>query len=1735
MNKLMLSLLAAAQIGSALYAQNPLIRDQFTADPTARVFNGKVYVYPSHDIPSPVERLREWFCMEDYHVFSSDNLTDWTDHGVILSQDKVSWVDPDAYSMWAPDCIERRGKYYFYFPAAVKDTLRGRGSMIGVAIAERPEGPFVPRAEPLKGVYGIDPCTFIDRDGRAYIYWAGMGNLMGAELSDNMLELASEPVVIRSLPEKGLKEGPFVFERGGKYYFTFPWVEESTESLVYAVGDHPLGPFEMKGTFMDRWPSGCWTNHHSIIEFRNQWYLFYHHNDLSPQFDKNRSIRADSLFFEADGSIRKVIPTLRGVGVTDARREIHVDRYSRLSDAGASVGFLHPHRTFDGWKTLLSKRDAWVQYNRVDFGSGRLRFAEARVLSPGGGSLQVCVGSPKGAVLANIQAPAGREWTAISVPLAVSPAGLQDLFVRSSGKGAVEIDWIRFREAPPSPAAETFGPEPFVFDRGESHWFPLAVQGRPVAVLTDKAEHKGVLLAADNLRKDLQRVAGGEPGDGVPYAVIVGTLGQGGRIDSLAKAGKIDGAALKGAREKYIIRTVQHPAEGVEAALVIAGSDKRGAIYGVYELSRQCGVSPWYWWADVPAKRRENLFVKPGTYTDGEPAVTWRGIFINDESPAFKGWCVEKFGGVNSAMYAHMFELILRLKGNFLWPAMWGNALYDDDPLSGALADETGVVLGTSHHEPMGRAHEEWSRYGKGAWDYEKNPRALEDFWRGGMERMKDFETLVTVGMRGDGDEPMSEGANIALLQRIIGKQRDIIADVTGRKAEERPQVWALYKEVQDYYDKGMRVPDDVTLLLCDDNWGNVRKLPDPLAPKRKGGYGMYYHFDYVGAPRNYKWINVSQVQRTWEQMNLAYAHGVDKLWVVNVGDLKPMEFPISFFLDLAWNPQQFRPDNLLRYTERWCAEQFGETFAPEAARLLDAYVRYNSRVTPELLDDRTFSLEHYREFETVVNDYKDLALDAFRLYNRLPADTRDAFDELVLFPINAMSNLYEMYYAQALNRQYAQTYDMRANEYADKVKECFLRDSLLTRHYNDEIAGGKWAHQMDQVRIGYSSWQDPPRSILPKVEYVYRREPAEKRFAETDGCISIEAPHFARARHSGNVRWDVIPGLGRTLGSVGTFPAGAAIKATDEVCLEYDVLTASSGDADVELWLAPTLNFNAGKGLRYALSFDGGREDTVNYNGHYDGSLGKWQGERIIRSTTRMHAGPAGPHTLRIRAIDAGVVIEKILLDFGGLKPSYLGAPESPYLNPNSPFPEMPPAGGVSSRMDHDQMMEQLGIVYPALPPAGKAPNPSPYHTVRSAFGLRTNYVHEWEPDGDYYTGAKFYAPLALHDLSGLTAETWPDRRAAILEEVRKIYGATPPEADDLKIDWSIGEPETVDEVFSRGGRVKTIPFRQYRITGKIDVSLFPELRHAPVLSGVLRIPAQTPEGRKTPVVIHYAYSPGGGYVIGDEDLWKTVAPDGVGVLYFNAGALQPDSGEGLTDYLIGLLNRGHWRKPGDWGALAAWSWGVSRFIDFFEQDGSPVDAGRVAVTGHSRYGKATLVAMAFDTRIATAFPSSSGAMGAAQSRRHWGEDLENCIGDSEYHWLAGNAMRYAGVDESSVDGYLPRRVMRMPVDAESLVALCAPRPLFIGSGDETKGEAWADPYGLYRTAAAASPVYELLGRKGLVMHDAVDYRGKTIPMPQVNKAYLEGYIGYRRHAGGHEAGPNYPAFREFMKKYMK
>jgi len=425
-------------------AQNPIIRNQFSADPSTRVFGDRIYLYPSHDILAKEGRGRVgWFCMEDYHVFSSANLTDWTDHGMIVNQTNVPWAKPDGYSMWAPDCIERNGKFYFYFPTSPADSVAyGRGFRIGVAISDKPTGPFVPEAQPIKEVRGIDPNVFIDKNGQGYLYWSA-GNIYGAKLRADMLGLDSAVKTLGELPTKGLKEGPYLFERNGKYYLTYPHVENKIERLEYAMGDNPLGPFKFAGVIMDESSTGCWTNHHSMVQFKNQWYLFYHHNDYSPSFDKARSVRVDSLFFNADGTIQKVKPTLRGVGITDASTEIQIDRYTQLSNSGVAISFVDTLDRFKGWQTNFNAANAWVQYNGVDFGKKQVKTVSIKAMSQAGGVLQIRTGDVNGPLLAEVKIPESKEWKVFTAEIQKRQEGVQNLFILSKQDGLVAVDWIR--------------------------------------------------------------------------------------------------------------------------------------------------------------------------------------------------------------------------------------------------------------------------------------------------------------------------------------------------------------------------------------------------------------------------------------------------------------------------------------------------------------------------------------------------------------------------------------------------------------------------------------------------------------------------------------------------------------------------------------------------------------------------------------------------------------------------------------------------------------------------------------------------------------------------------------------------------------------------------------------------------------------------------------------------------------------------------------------------------------------------------------------------------------------------------------------------------------------------------------------------------------------------------------------------------------------------------------------
>jgi hypothetical protein len=653
-----------------------------------------------------------------------------------------------------------------------------------------------------------------------------------------------------------------------------------------------------------------------------------------------------------------------------------------------------------------------------------------------------------------------------------------------------------------------------------------------------------------------------------------------------------------------------------------------------------------------------------------------------------------------------------------------------------------------------------------------------------GAERNKNYESIMTIGMRGDGDLPMVEGgdmaANVNLLEQIVADQRKIIADHLNPDVSAVPQLWALYKEVQEYYENGMRVPDDVTLLWCDDNWGNVRRLPTDDERKRGGGAGVYYHFDYVGGPRSYKWLNTIPITKVWEQMNLAHHYGADRIWIVNVGDLKPMEFPTEFFLTLAWNPDPWSQEKIREYSRSWAEREFGPRYAPEIAAIISAYTKYNGRRKPELLEPNTFSLVDYGESDHIVAEWESAVGKAERIYRSLPENARDAFFELVLYPAKASAQVAELYVTAGKNQLYASQGRASTNDLATQARALFHADAALSEFYNHTLAHGKWNHMMDQTHIGYSSWDQPSSNVMPKVAEIevpvaaalgvavegstaawpgtsgepalpqfdgfnrqrryidlfnrgtapfqftatagaswivlnrtrgsiekerrlwvsvdWRKVPkglsegsvtvigtgtgagagvtvrveafnpetparaSVRGFVEASGYLSIEAEHYTKKIDASSVRWEKIADYGRTLSSMSIFPVTSrSVTPPDSPCLEYQMYLFHAGPIEVEAILAPTLNFVAGRGLRYAISFDDQPPQIIDALAR--NSLADWEKSVAdsVRKVKSAHilARP-GYHTLKFWMVDPGVVLQKLVVDVGGVKLSYLGPPES-------------------------------------------------------------------------------------------------------------------------------------------------------------------------------------------------------------------------------------------------------------------------------------------------------------------------------------------------------------------------------------------------------------------------------------------------------------------------------------------
>ncbi|GME46671.1 hypothetical protein GTA08_BOTSDO11837 [Neofusicoccum parvum] len=667
----------------------------------------------------------------------------------------------------------------------------------------------------------------------------------------------------------------------------------------------------------------------------------------------------------------------------------------------------------------------------------------------------------------------------------------------------------------------------------------LATSSSSARLLLDAADWPGVLRVADDLAADFGRVTGlngslslvdggASPGNASMIfsvtgrsswttsatnssgsgVIIAGTVGNSSLIKSLVDAGKIDVSAIEGQWESFTSQLVDSPVEGVARALVIAGSDKRGTIYGLYDISEQIGVSPWYHFADVPAARHTAIYALDTTKTQPSPSIKYRGFFINDEAPALTGWMNANFkkseygSAFGAEFYAMVFELLLRLRANYLWPAMWGSMFNVDDPRSQPLADEYGVVMGTSHTEPMMRATNEWGQFGNGSWQWNTNNESIYPFFVEGAERTRNYEGVMTIGMRGSADTAMSANVETTMLENIVDTQREILKNVYGSETAV-PQAWCLYKEVQGYYEAGMRVPDDVILLWADDNWGNIRRLPVGNETERSGGAGVYYvSFLQCSATRmeltlgrstltmleiqettNGPKINAVQLEHTWEQMHLAYERGARDLWIVN-------EIPISHFFDLAYDIELWDVNSTSRWSALWAAREFGAGVSQQTADVLEAYGLLVAKRKYELVDPGTYSLINYEEADTIVAEWEALGKQAQSIYDSLPAAAQPAFFQTVLHPVLAGGTVYDIHISSAKNRLYAGQGRTSANAWAQRVLEKFKYDHELTVRYNG-LLDGKWKHMMDQTHLGYVYWQQPMRQVTPPLQYVQTLERA--------------------------------------------------------------------------------------------------------------------------------------------------------------------------------------------------------------------------------------------------------------------------------------------------------------------------------------------------------------------------------------------------------------------------------------------------------------------------------------------------------------------------------------------------------------------------------------------------------------------------------------------------------------------
>ena len=936
--------------------------------------------------------------------------------------------------------------------------------------------------------------------------------------------------------------------------------------------------------------------------------------------------------------------------------------------------------------------------------------------------------------------------------------------------------------------------------------FALVLNNQSADIYYDAKDFKVVEIAANDLAGDIKNVTGipvsvyTEISVGKNNAIIAGTIGHNRLIDSLIKEGRIDTAGISGKWETFAIQIVEKPTENIPQALVIFGSDRRGTAFGIYELSKQIGVSPWYWWADVPIQKKSNLIIKNGSYSDGPPSVKYRGIFINDEDWGLKPWASKTYdpelGDIGPKTYKKIFELLLRLKANHCWPAMHDcTKPFNYFKENKEVADDYAIVMGSSHCEPLlFNNASEWNKKTMGEWRYDTNKETIIKVLDKRVSENSQFENVYTIGMRGLHDESMRGNLRledqISLLEKIFADERNILTKYIDKKITEIPQVFIPYKEVLTLYNNNLKVPDDVTIMWVDDNFGYIRRLSDPIERKRAGGSGVYYHLSYLGPPHEYLWLFSTSPALIWEEMTKAYYYNARKIWIANVGDIKPCEYGMTFFLDLAWNINIVNCSNISSHLYSWLVDIFGPDYTEELTAIMKQYFhltferkvehmsfgeQFSFHDWSELWEDTEYSFVNYREAERRLNRFQDISNRAVKLEKKIPEHLKPAYFQLVYYPVVAANYMNQKILLAQKNRWYAKQGRNKTGKLAQQVHSYYDSIKVITEEYNN-LLNGKWKYMMsweqhhtgryyqmppmdtikinDKAEMGvfiegnnkssgisyfsalpcfnsiypqkhyfeiYNMGNEPFKwkatadqkwirlsesegqivdedriwvnidwNLIPKQEamkgtievagagrseiihvqgfnpLIENKEELKGLFVEDNGIISISAENYHRKIESSYIEWKIINDLGLTGKSVGMFPVTALARGSGHPSnphLEYDFYTFNSGIIEMRLYVLPVFPINSFRGAFYSVSIDDDRPQMIDisvpeYSAQWKDNVRRNSSVNI----TRHYIAKPGKHTLKVWKVDTGMVFDKIVIDLGGLKLSYIGPEETVY-----------------------------------------------------------------------------------------------------------------------------------------------------------------------------------------------------------------------------------------------------------------------------------------------------------------------------------------------------------------------------------------------------------------------------------------------------------------------------------------